>query len=162
MRVRMIAAVEEGIATGGSAVIASRSPTPQLVSSGCADGRTGTADRRVRNGESTAGTENAITDQRPDCGERDHRLPWSRDHLVDVVGQISKPKRGSVLGPVAARGDCRYLYCTTHDQRGSNRRACLNLRRFHVLLLDSLEPQCCHARRRANDPRCEPRGAPTK
>lgn len=59
--------------------------------------------------------------------------PWGRDHLIHVVGQIAQSKSGRILRPVAARRNRRNFYCMARYQRGRDRRARLNLTRFHFL-----------------------------
>ena len=62
---------------------------------------------------------------------------WSRNHLVDVVGEIAQSKSGSILRPVPTCRNGRYFYCTCHDQRRSDGRSCLNFSRFHFSSLFS-------------------------
>lgn len=58
---------------------------------------------------------------------------WTRNYLIDVVGQLAQPNGRRVMRPVEARRDCRYFHCVANDQSGDNRRPCLNLRRFQCL-----------------------------
>ena len=62
---------------------------------------------------------------------------WSRNHLVDVVGEIAQSKSGSIPRPVPTCRNGRYFYCTCHDQRRSDGRSCLNFSRFHFSSLSS-------------------------
>ena len=62
---------------------------------------------------------------------------WSRNHLVDVVGEIAQSKSGTILRPVPTCRNGRYFYCTCHDQRRSDGRSCLNFSRFHFSSLFS-------------------------
>ena len=62
---------------------------------------------------------------------------WSRNHLVDVVGEIAQSKSGSIPRPVPTCRNGRYLYRTPHDQRRSDGRSCLNFSRFHFSSLSS-------------------------
>ena len=62
---------------------------------------------------------------------------WSRNHLVDVVGEIAQSKSATILRPVPTCRNGRYFYCTCHDQRRSDGRSCLNFSRFHFSSLFS-------------------------
>ena len=62
---------------------------------------------------------------------RESRNLWRRNHLVYEVGEIAQPDNGCIPGPVATR-DAWYFDCARHDQRGSDRRSCLNFSLFHL------------------------------
>jgi len=68
---------------------------------------------------------------RPQYAQIPSAILAARNHLVDVVGQITQTKSGSVLRPVAGGGNRRYFYRTAQDQRCSDRGAGLNLAWFH-------------------------------
>jgi hypothetical protein len=82
---------------------------------------------------------------------------WTRNHLVDVVGEIAQPKSGSIPRPVATCRNGRYFYRMCQDQRRSDGRSCLNFSRFHFSSLSSqLRPPFRDARRRSNRSRRTP------
>jgi hypothetical protein len=65
---------------------------------------------------------------------RGSRNLWRRNHLVDEVGEIAQPNNGWIPRPVATR-DARYFDGARRDQRGSDRRPCLNFSLFHLWFL---------------------------
>jgi hypothetical protein len=64
---------------------------------------------------------------------RGSRNLWRRNHLVYEVGEIAQPNNGCIPRPVATR-DAWYFHCARHNQRGSDRRSCLNFSLFHLWL----------------------------
>jgi hypothetical protein len=109
-----------------------RSGCSRFLSCRLAYGVDGAAPREVHSSGMTASP--AVRKLQADGGSA--RL-WSRNHLIDVVGEIAQSKSGSIHRPVPTCRNGRYFYCTCHDQRRSDGRSCLNFSRFHFSSLSS-------------------------